>query len=138
MIAAHRLKSELVSYLKSITQEVNVFDSMDTTPVELPAISVSVRNVAEHSPALANIMRVDVEVMLRCHVGDESQHDELAGSVESALASRGPIVSLSNDWIRIYDWIYSGALPEFNDGAIDTVFSGSAICRVEPGPPNFR
>ena len=127
----NRLKAGIIDaltmQLADLSIEIVDGTQRDTPP--MPCIVVQVTSAEQHSEALRDIQRINVEVILMVHYGDdeESQINEWIDAIEMAVADGAVMQEIATNGIRIFDWKFLGAIESWMEEIHATTFSIDTI-----------
>jgi hypothetical protein len=132
MTTTQRLKESLRTYLATVNpapDDITVVDAKQRAEITLPTLAIDVPSAEPHSVSLAHVQRCDVEIVLRCHAGDESDADIDAwiDQLESALNDPTSIKSILDDGIRMDHWLYQGSTQEWDESMLEVTFSAQCL-----------
>lgn len=131
MTTTQRLKARLIAYLGDVSpsDDIAIVDARQRAEIELPTLSVDVPSAEAHSVVLANIQRCEVEIVLRCHAGDEADADvnEWIDQIESALNDPSAIRAIMGSKIRMDHWLYTGSVQDWDESVMETTFSAECL-----------
>ena len=131
MTTTQRLKARLIAYLGEVSpsDDIAIVDARQRVEIELPTLSVDVPSAEAHSVVLANVQRCEVEIVLRCHAGDEADTDvdEWIDQIESALNDPSAIKNLMGSTIRMDHWLYTGSVQDWDESVMETTFSAECL-----------
>jgi len=126
-----RLKQALISHLETNnpSEDITVYDATARAAFGLPCIAVGVPTVERHSVALQGVQRCGVEIVLRCHAGDEEDAEVSAwvDQIETALNDPSEIRALLDEKIRMDFWDYQGAHTSWDGSIMETTFSAECL-----------
>ena len=112
-------------------ETIVVVDARRRGSVELPTIAVSVESTEPFNEALHMVQNLEVEMVLRTHVGDDDgvAVDSWVDQIESNLNDVSVVLTAINTGeLRAYDWTYEGSTQEWDESVIETSFKANAIC----------
>lgn len=128
---ANRLKAGIVDALTVAfaDEEITVVDGTQRDDVPMPMIAVQVTSAEAYSAALRTVQRIKVAVTLGVHYGDDEPGMIQAwiDTLEDLLANGTDMQELATNGIRIFDWVYGGAVEVWDEEVHDTEFSISII-----------
>ena len=128
---ANRLKAGIVDALTAAFahEEITVVDGTQRAAVPMPMIAVQVTSADAYSAALRTVQRVKVAITLGVHYGDDEPGMIQAwiDTLEELLANGNDMKELATNGIRIFDWVYSGAVEMWDEETHATEFSVSVI-----------
>lgn len=131
MNAINQIKTAIIDYLSEceIDESLSVVDGKQIASFDPPLVAVDVTSSEAHSSALSMVHRAEVQIVLRCHPGDDT--DSLAGwtdQIESALYDNSALsVMFSDAGMIVYEWIYAGTTQEWDESMHETRFAASIL-----------
>lgn len=131
MTTTQRLKARLIACLGEVSpsDDIAIVDAHQRDEIALPTLSVDVPSAEAHSVVLANVQRCEVQIVLRCHAGDEAAADvdEWIDQIESALNDPSAIKNLMGKTIRMDHWFYAGSVQDWDESVLETTFSAECL-----------
>ncbi len=138
MTAAQRIKNELITYLSdnSPDESIAMVDARQRGEIELPTLTVDVVGTAAHSTTLSNVTQAQVQIVLRCHAGDEAESDipTWIDVFESYFFDKSLMIATcgSANGVTFYDWNYNGSTQDFDDAILEVTFTADILFMREP------
>jgi 3-deoxy-D-arabino-heptulosonate 7-phosphate (DAHP) synthase len=136
---SNRLKMGLVDALKGSFSDpsVAIVDAKQRADTQLPMLAVDVSSATNHSAALREVQRVNLEITLACHYADDEPNkiQEWIDEIELILAQGKDMQELATNGIRIFDWIYVGSTEEWMEETHATTFTVATIATRFLTPP---
>lgn len=131
MNAANQIKQTIIDYLTecSIDDSLSIVDAKQVDIFDPPLIAVDVASSEVHSSALSMVHRAEVQILLRCHAGDDNDNlTSWADMIESALYDNTALTAIFSDGgMIVYEWLYSGSVQEWDESMNQTMFSASIL-----------
>jgi hypothetical protein len=136
---SNRLKAGLIDALKESFSDpsVSIVDAKQREDTQLPMLAVDVSSATNHSVALRDVQRVNLEVTLQCHYADDEPNkiQDWIDEIELILAASGDMEELATNGVRIFEWVYVGSVEEWSEETHVTNFTIAAIATRFLTPP---
>jgi len=128
---ANRLKSGIVDALTAELEDTDltVVDGTQRDDVPMPMVAVQVTSAESYSSSLRTIQRIKVAVTLGVHYGDDEpgQIQAWIDTIENFISNGKDLQEMATNGIRIFDWVYTGAVEMWDEEVHATEFGVSVI-----------
>ena len=130
-MTSERLENNLVVYLTDVSpsDQISIVNDTQRAESELPCLSVGVTSSERYAVALPGLLKVGVDITLRCHAGDEVDSDVASwqDQIETILNDPSTIKSTCNDGILIQFWDFQGATMSWDESIMETVYKAECL-----------
>lgn len=130
-MTTERLENNLIAYLIDVlpSEEISIVSETKRAEIELPCLSVGAASSERYAVALPGLLKVGVDITLRCHAGDELDSDVASwqDQIETILNDPSTIKSTCNDGILIQFWDFQGATMNWDESIMETVYKAECL-----------
>lgn len=132
MTSTNQIKQALIAYLETcgLNESISIKDADARAEIQLPTLAVDIPGVEAHSVELPMVQRAQIEIILRSHVGDDTEDDVLEWSdqIETALHDISALRGVFSDAsLNVYEWIYDGAKTDWDEATSEVTFSANIL-----------
>lgn len=136
-MTSDRIKSAIITLLDGSKPDasIQVSDAQAFDDIELPNLSVGVTGSEIHSPALHSVQKVQLEILLRAHSGDDDTRSAVknwCAQIEATLndpALLPQIANASGNQIACDFWRIDGGSLEWEETTLVATWNAEAWCR---------
>jgi hypothetical protein len=130
-MTTERLESNLVTYLTDVSpsDEISIVNERQRAEIELPCLSVGASSTDRYAVALPGVLKVGINITLRCHAGDEADFNVASwqDQIETLLNDPTVIKESCTDGILIQFWDFQGATTSWDESVLETVYSAECL-----------
>jgi len=120
-MTTQRIITSLVDYLAAMLPDVTVTAATNYDKIDLPLIAVRVTSAEPHSIAVRGVLIVQMEVVLREHVGDDETG--LQDQIEQLMNDPDLMIYILNKGVRVDHYQYGGSSEDWDEAARETTYS---------------
>jgi len=130
-MTTERLENNLVAYLTDVSpsDEISIVTETQRAEIELPCLSIGAASSDRYAVALPGVLKVGVNITLRCHAGDEGDSDvgSWQDQIETLLNDPSVIKQSCTDGILIQFWDFQGATTSWDDSIMETIYTAECL-----------
>lgn len=130
-MTTERLENNLIAYLTDVlpSEDISIVSDTQRSPIDLPCLSIGAASSERYAVALPGVLKVGVDITLRCHAGDElgSDVESWQDQIETILNDPSIIKSTCNDGILIQFWDYQGSTTSWDESIMETVYKAECL-----------
>ncbi len=130
-MTTERLENNLVSYLIDVSpsDQISIVTDTQRAEIELPCLSVGAASSDRYAVALPGVLKVGVNITLRCHAGDEDDSDVASwqDQIETLLNDPTIIKESCTDGILIQFWDFQGATTSWDESVMETIYTAECL-----------
>lgn len=130
-MTTERLENNLVAYLTDVSpsDQISIVTDTQRAEIELPCLSVGAVTSDRYAVALPGVLKVGVNITLRCHAGDEDDSDVASwqDQIETLLNDPTVIKESCTDGILIQFWDFQGATTSWDESVMETIYTAECL-----------
>jgi hypothetical protein len=137
MTTSQRIKIAVIAALNTYrpSDQIAVVDAKQRAEIDIPVLAVDITSAEAHSEALQHVERLGVQVILRCHAGDDDDIDGWIDQIETLLTDVSLMKALATDTVKVYSWVYGGSTQDWDESMLEVTFSAEClVARFLPQP----
>jgi hypothetical protein len=120
-MTTQRIITSLVDYLAAMLPDVTVTAATNYEKIDLPLIAVRITSAEPHSIAVRGVLIVQLEAVLREHVGDDETG--MQDQIEQLMNDPDLMAHILNKGVRVDHYQYSGSSEDWDEAARETTYS---------------
>jgi hypothetical protein len=130
-MTTERLENNLIAYLTDVSpsDQISIVSETQRAEIELPCLGVGAVTSDRYAVALPGVLKVGVNITLRCHAGDEDDSDVASwqDQIETLLNDPTVIKESCTDGILIQFWDFQGATTSWDDSVMETQYTAECL-----------
>jgi len=130
-MTTERLENNLIAYLTDVSpsDQLSIVSDTKRATIELPCLSVGAASSDRYAVALPGVLKVGVNITLRCHAGDEDDSNVASwqDQIETLLNDPTVIKESCTDGILIQFWDFQGATTSWDESVMETVYNAECL-----------